>query len=178
MRLAIALLLLVVPGVAAADKACVAIPQVTHNVYVTSRGINDLGESHEGTTHWVLSSTREVDVDGDGVLDVLVPQPANKDTCPEQVMWKVYAVRGKCGRELGTIGPGSLAAPALPADASGFRPLVMTSQTAAYGKRGTPELTTTTRSFAVQHGHYEQTAVDTKTGVCHHCSVWHCQGVR
>jgi hypothetical protein len=47
-----------------------------------------------------------LDLDADGVLDVLVPVPAParpKEACPEDTVWDLYLVRGSCGHLAGRI---------------------------------------------------------------------------
>src|SRR5262249_31885393 len=86
--------------------ACVAIPQVSHRVYVRSGGVNDSGEFHESTRSWELDTTRMLDVDGDGISDVFVPVAPNADACPGAVSWRVFVIRGTCGHDVGVVGPG------------------------------------------------------------------------
>jgi hypothetical protein len=88
----------------------------------------------------------------------------------------VFVARGNCGHDLGVIGPGTFQWDAATAaiDASGFRPFTMEAQTGRLGKRGIPEMTTTTRRFAVKRGKYAQVEIKSSTGVCHHCATWHC----
>lgn len=162
--------------------ACVAIPSARHEVDVNSTGVDQEGERRSSTRRWSLSSTRLADVDGDGLLDVFVPIAPSKTACPEAVSWRVYVARGTCGHVLGVVGPGSLdlGAAAAPLDASGFRPLVLSAQTAAYEQTRVPErspvpvMTTTTRSFAVKRGRYARVAETKRDGRCHHCAVWRC----
>ncbi len=156
---------------------CVPIPSVDHPVHVHSSAVDQEGELRHGQTFWGFKTTRLLDVDGDGLDDAFVPV-ARKHACPEDVSWRVYAVRGGCGHDLGVVGPGSIdhaSAITLPLGASGFRPLVLTAETSSHGKRGIPEHTTTRRWFEVRRGSY--VLVDTKqqTGVCHHCATWHCR---
>jgi hypothetical protein len=156
--------------------ACVAIPSVDHPVYVNSSGVDQEGELRHGQTFWGFATRRLTDVDGDGRDDAFVPV-AKKHACPEQVAWRIYAVRGGCGHDLGVVGPGSLdhaAAITVPLDASGFRPLVVVAESTAHGKRGIPEHTTITRRFEVRRGAYVQVDTKQRTGVCHHCATWHC----
>jgi hypothetical protein len=156
---------------------CVPIPNVDAPVYVTSSAINQDGDFVQGTNFWGFKTVRLVDVDGDGLDDAFVPV-AKKNACPEEVSWRVYAVRGTCGHDLGVVGPGSLdhaASIATPLDASGFRPLVLVAESSKHGKKSpVPEHTTTTRSFAVRRGAYAQTNITQRSGICHHCATWTC----
>lgn len=155
---------------------CVTVPDVRHEVYVQSHAIDQEGEYREGTTHWDLRTARLLDVDGDGLLDAFVPIAARKNTCPEDVSYRVYVMRGACGHELGVVGPGSFSfnASAVPLDASGFRPMTYESETTANGKGPIPEMATTTRTFKVTKGRYTKTAQTSRSGICHHCARWSC----
>jgi hypothetical protein len=97
-------------------------------------------------------------------------------SCPEEVSYRVYVMRGSCGHDVGVVGPGSLAwdAGSVALDRSGYRPITMESKRSARGRHMIPEVTTTTRTFKVIGGRYKQTAVKRSTGRCHHCASWHC----
>ncbi|MBA3391004.1 MAG: hypothetical protein H0T89_00080 [Deltaproteobacteria bacterium] len=163
------------PSTAKPPGKCVAIPLVNHAVHVRSRGTDQRGERREGETFWDLATARIHDVDGDGLVDAFVPI-AKRDACPEEVTYRVYAVRGSCGHDLGTLGPGSFAwdASTVALDTSGYRPFTLAAQKTAYGKRRIPEMTTTTRQFAVRKGRYTQVAIKRTKGTCHHCALWTC----
>lgn len=63
------------------------------------------GENHTDTGYF-FAPRREMDLDGDGTLDVLVPLPGARsppDACPEDVRWAIYVVRGACGHLVGEI---------------------------------------------------------------------------
>jgi len=154
---------------------CVAIPDVDYRVNVESRGIDQSGKRGLNTTTFELATTRIFDVDGDGLIDAFVPV-AKKHTCPEDVKYRVFVVRGACGHDLGVIGPGEFAfdAGTTAIDASGFRPFVLTAEKTQSGSGVTPEMKTTVRTFAAKRGKYAQTEIKTKTGKCHHCSTWSC----
>lgn len=166
------------PAATKAPGACVAIPEAKHPVFVNSMGISSDGEMFDGQTFWDYKTSRIHDVDGDGIADAFVPIAKTKHACPEQVSFRVFVVRGACGHDVGVVGPGSFAwdAGAVALDASGFRPFAMTAESSKHGKRGLPEMTTTTRQFRFDNGKYKQTDSKTRTGICHHCAVWHCTG--
>lgn len=154
---------------------CVAIPDVKYTVFVNSVGIDQQGKVGHGQNQWELATARIHDADGDGILDAFVPV-AKKHACPEAVAYRVFAVRGACGHDLGVVGPGNFAfdAGTTAIDASGFRPFTMTAEKTQTGKSGIPEMKTTVRRFAVKRGKYAQTDIKTSTGVCHHCAIWSC----
>ena len=158
--------------------ACVAIPNVAPvEVDVHSSAIDDRGDHREGSTFWRMASGRLFDLDGDALADAFVPIAPKTGVCPEDFSYRVYVMRGACGHDLGVVGPGSFPwnAAAVPLDASGYRPLTVEWRKSSHGARGIPELTTTTRTFAVKGTTYKQTSVQTSTGTCHHCGVWHCR---
>jgi len=164
------------PSVVKPPGACVAVPQVKHPLYVHSGGVNQDGEYHEGTTFWGFHTERIFDVDGDGVLDAFVPIAKPAD-CPEDIQWRVFVIRGACGHDVGIVGKGAIAtADVYAVDASGFRPIVVTSESTRGGNRPIPEMTNTRTTFAFSPklGRYEQMRVESHSGVCHHCSRWHC----
>jgi hypothetical protein len=155
---------------------CVVPPDVKHPVYVVSSGINNDGESSSGSSFWDIKTERIHDVDGDAIPDMFVPVAKAKNTCPEDVSYRVFVMRGDCGHDVGVIGPGSFQFDAGTAaiDGSGFRPFTMTAEKTRHGKKGIPESTTTTRRFAVQRGKYAVLDSKSSTGVCHHCATWSC----
>lgn len=164
------------PTTAPPPGKCVPVPQARHPVTVHSRGTNQRGESSEGSSFWDYKTEHLHDVDGDAIADAFVPVAKTKTACPEDVAFRVYVMRGACGHDVGVIGPGSFQwdAATVALDASGFRPFTMEAQSSKRGKRGIPEMTTTTRRFAVKRGKYVQVDIKRTTGVCHHCATWHC----
>src|SRR5262249_50818658 len=120
------------PSATTAPGTCVAIPKRSYTVARHSSSIDDGGQFHSSTMRLISSTLSLLDVDGDGVPDAFVPEPRDKNTCPEAVMWRVYVTRGACGHDVGLVGP-SLPQSGGPLDASGFRPLVATSETSVHG---------------------------------------------
>lgn len=163
------------PSATKAPGACAAIPSRAHEVYVHALAIRQDGELGESSKLWRLSTRRLVDVDGDAILDALVPV-YKEGQCPEEGFWTVYAVRGRCGHLLGQVGPGLLepGAITIPLDASGFRPLSFASELRDLGPRGLPLIVTTTTGFAVSKGRYKQTKRERHEGECHHCATTWC----
>ena len=164
------------PRITKPPGACVQVPDAKHPVTVRSSAIDQQGESRTGETFWDYKTERIHDVDGDAIADSFVPVAKTRNACPEDVSFRVFVMRGTCGHDVGVIGPGSFQydAGTVALDASGFRPFTMEAQKSKFGKRGIPELSTTTRRFAFKNGKYTQIATDTKTGVCHHCATWSC----
>lgn len=158
---------------------CAKVPDVRHEVYLHSSAIDQEGEFRQGTVHWDLRTARLLDVDGDGLLDSFVPVAPRKNSCPEDVSWRVYVMRGTCGHDLGVVGPGSFSynASTVPLDASGFRPLTYESETTGRSNGPIPVMETTKRTFAVTKGRYAATALTKTAGKCHHCAQWSCNAV-
>ena len=161
------------PSTTVAPGKCVAVPEVTYVVDANGRATNDAGESSESSTHWRLTTQHFLDVDGDGIPDAVVPQPASKTECPGLVMWRVYVMRGTCGHDLGLVGPDEPKSGG-PLGPAGFRPLVTESVTTRRGAGGIPDHVTITNRFAVSHGAYARIDTQQRVGVCHHCALWHC----
>lgn len=168
------------PTVQKLTSKCVAIPAARHEVDLHATAINQMGESSTASVRFSLETTRMLDVDGDGIRDAFVPVAPRKNACPEDVSWRVFVMRGRCGHEVGTVGTGSLGLRAadVPLDPSGFRPMTFESETTRGGKGPIPELSTTLRTWAVVNGRYKKATETTTSGVCHHCSRWWCNAVK
>jgi len=164
------------PSAVKPPGACVPVPQVKHPLNLHSSGIDQHGQHHENTTFWGFETERIFDADGDGVLDAFVPIAKQFD-CPEDIQWRVFVIRGACGHDVGVVGKGAIApdSPAAP-DVSGYRVIVVTSESTRGGKGPIPEMTNaaTTFAFSPKLGRYEQMRAESHSGVCHHCARWHC----
>jgi hypothetical protein len=158
-----------------APGACVAPPQPVWTATVHAGGVNQDGEYNSRDISWRLTTARLLDVDGDAILDAFVPQHGPR-SCPEDGAWDVYVMRGTCGHAMGTIGPGwfGQGAQLVPLDLSGYRPITTESQRSQHGKRHIPEMVTKTTVHKVKRKAYRVRSTKTRTGVCHHCAVWHC----
>ncbi|MCB9592994.1 MAG: hypothetical protein H6719_09705 [Sandaracinaceae bacterium] len=81
---------------------CVAVPEEPFEILVTWMH----GPTGPERVLYSLESLRDRDLDGDGVPDVLVPQPRARRPetgCPTEVAWDLYVMRGACGHHLGRI---------------------------------------------------------------------------
>jgi len=153
---------------------CVEIPQLVYEVDVTTQDVNTT-ETTPRTNHVKLETTYEIDLDGDGIEDAFVPI-AEPHACPESVSWRVMIVRGTCGHDLGVISPGSISELiGGRTKASDFAPLITTAQKVSYGRRGEPEVTTWSRTFAVDHDAYQQTSETKSSQVCGTCGMSRCE---
>jgi hypothetical protein len=164
------------PANPALPGKCVAIPDAKHPVNVNSTAITQDGEAVDHQSFWDFKTDRLHDVDGDGIPDAFVPVAKTRNACPEEVSFRVFIVRGACGHDLGVIGPGTFGfdAATTAIDTSGFRPFTLEAQTSKLGKQGIPDMTTTTRRFAVKRGKYVLAETKSRTGQCHHCATWRC----
>jgi hypothetical protein len=166
-----------VPATFDAPGKCVSIPDVTHATELHASGVDQQGEYSSNSVSWRLSTSRWLDVDGDGILDAFVPHYA-KHQCPEVGSWDVYVVRGDCGHYVGRVGPGMPAIDAsdAPLDASGLRPIAVESETSKLGDQGTPVDTTTRTTFTYRKKkhRYKKKAVKQSGGDCPHCATWYC----
>lgn len=158
-----------------APGVCAAIPSPVWTATVHAGGVNQDGEYHSSDITWRLTTARMLDVDGDAILDAFVPNHGARQ-CPEEGTWDVYVMRGTCGHAVGTIGPGwfGLDAALVPLDRSGYRPLTTASERSHHGGRGIPEMVTTTTVHKMRRGAYRLVSAKRRSGICHHCAVWHC----
>jgi hypothetical protein len=72
---------------------CVAIPKVVYEVDVTSQDVNTTASAPR-TNHVRLETQFDLDLDGDGIDDALVPI-AEPHACPESVSWRVMIVAAR-----------------------------------------------------------------------------------
>jgi hypothetical protein len=169
-----AIYLVAKPSAAKAPGTCSAIPEREARITVHASGTNQHGEHHSSEIYWRLSTSRLLDIDGDGILDAFVPR-YSEGQCPDEVFWEVYLVRGGCGHSLGEVGPGLLSNDAtVPLDASGFRPLTLGSSSTSAGARGIPVKTDVKIRFSVKKGAYTRTKGEKSGGKCHHCARTWC----
>ncbi|MBK8997152.1 MAG: hypothetical protein IPM35_15580 [Myxococcales bacterium] len=154
--------------------ACVPIPEKELEYTVDASGIDQQGESFGGSRRWLIRTAHLADVDDDGEPDAFVPVTGGK--CPWDVRYAVYALRGTCGHKLGEVGPGQLGERTHeePVGPSGFRALLLDSDSASYGARGVPESVRRTVEFRFDGGTYRKVKDETQRGKCHHCAVTRC----
>ena len=169
----------VMPRPVSATKApgkCVAVPKVSHPVYVNSMGIGQDGETYQGQNYWGFKTVRLADVDGDAILDSFVPVAKGKHDCPEKVSFRVYAMHSSAATTSASVGPGSVGGNvnAVPVDLSGWKPISTSATSNSHGKASIPESITTTRGWAVKAGRYAEISKRQSGGKCHHCATWSC----
>lgn len=108
-------------------SSCVAVPDVTHAV--RDSAVRSIVR---------IPTRRLADVDGDAILDAFVPVAKTPHDCPEKLSYRVFAIRGTCGHELGVVGSGRLDGDLnlVAVDASNFKPIVMASDRATSKTEG------------------------------------------
>ena len=152
---------------------CVVPPAPVWDATVHAGGVDQLGEFHQRDITWRLTTARLADVDGDGVLDAFVPLHATGQ-CPEDGLYEVYVMRGRCGHRVGRVGPGNLDAATAPVARSGYRPLTFVRERTRRGAGGIPDMVRTTTQFRFVGKTYRASKPVTTAGRCHHCAIWTC----
>ncbi len=121
-----------------------------------------------------ISTHATLDVDGDGVQDLLVPEPVARD-CPTDGHYGLYVVRGECGHRVGGI-VGQIAPKRETDAASAGLPELTT--TVEYGQQIDPReparLRTDRRTYRFDGGAYREVEMISTSVVCHHCSEVSC----
>lgn len=174
------------PHEPAVAPGCTPIPRRGFGWYVHSSGVDQRGEYSSRSVHHVRHSYPAIDVDGDFVLDWLVPIADAKTACPEDVRWEVWLAAPqaspdglRCGRAVGSVGPGTLAAETWSAPlVNGLRTLVVERRDSGLSEtkdQGVlPELRSDTRIAKFDGREYRQGEAKHTAGICHHCATWTC----
>jgi hypothetical protein len=161
------------PGIAKPPGACVPIANARYQGTVIYNAIDDRGSHRRSEREWEVDTRRLLDVDGDGLIDVFVPEPASSASCPDEFSYRVFVVRGACGHELGVVGPGQVMPDASPLGSTGYR-AIRTHEASSRSNSRIPNKTTIARTFELVAGAYKLTDKQTSGGQCHHCARWHC----
>ena len=158
----------------AEKRACVEIPSIFEDVIVTTKPHPRPGEAAPRTISWNLVTEHLFDVDGDGQLDAFVPA-LDETACPERAHYRVLVVRGICGIDFGTVGPGR---PTITRAASADYALITTvSETSSSGSSPGPTLQRTSRVWQVSAGRYRVIDERVTDSECYHCPTWSCRRV-
>jgi hypothetical protein len=157
--------------VPAPPGACVAIPSPTFHVHRTTTQSSppDPAYPYQREATLGFGTTRAVDVDGDGTLDVLVPEPAPGD-CVGSMHVAVYLVRGACGHRLGVIQGRVDPAASSTHRIRGLFDLVTTvDETVQDDPRVPARRRTHRRTYRFDGAAYRELTHTTSDAVCHHC---------
>lgn len=158
--------------------ACVPVPRTQLHLYRSMRQASPPDPEYPTEREDVVGfgTTSPMDLDSDGAMDFLVPEPSAGD-CVETMHLAIYLTRGGCGHRLGVI-VGALDLAAL---------------STAARSHGLPDLRTTARETvqddpripAVQRTHQYRYRFDGSTyveashvhhdAVCHHCGLQQCR---
>lgn len=153
--------------------ACVTPPQRRHDVIVHSAAITQDGEYVDGSNRWEMVTTAGADLDGDGRAETYVPRADTAaGTCPWDVAYDVYVMRGACGHHVGAIvGPIDE-----PTHTAGFQRGLRRIDTVATwaSGHGLPLHHTRTRCYGFDGERLVLRSDHDRTGKCHHCGVAHC----
>jgi hypothetical protein len=165
---------------------CVAVPERRFEIWVHPNagapveGYHGRGRAPQ-SIRWGFHTGFDHDLDGDGLLDALVPL-TRKAYCPQSVRQEIYITRcsasGCCGHKVGSIGGGHIDAAVLrksrPGPA-GLKPIVVSFQRTE-GKSRIPERYSHTLRYAFDGRGYRVAHRRRSGGRCHHCGFSTCTG--
>lgn len=163
--------------------ACLPIPAASFSWQISSSTIGHDGELYSDSRRQTATTTRMVDLDGDGVLEAFVPVarwgkgPRQVADCPDDLRWDVWIVRGQCGHLVGRVEGETPAHDTwkTPIGPSGLRELVMESEQSSHTER-LPRLDHFARRHRFNGKGYVKIGEKRSGGTCHHCASWWCQG--
>ncbi|MFH2010356.1 MAG: hypothetical protein ABI333_27405 [bacterium] len=174
---------------------CVKIPEQRFHIYVHPNAGAPIRSHHQrGRTfrpkslYYGYRTRFEFDLDGDGLLDALVPLHQGA-YCPKSVKRAVYIVRGRCGYHLGTVDGGWLD-PELHRTEPRPRGLkdigvshhYVGGPPKGYRKRRRrsfgpqPHMWNVKQTFRFERGRYRKHKESRSGGRCHHCRMSTCTG--
>lgn len=126
-----------------------------------------------------MSTSEVADLDGDGALDVLVPEPTPTQ-CNNEYTLAVYLRRASCGHRVGTI-RGTLQLDLVPAAPrfNGLPELVTRVERSLQNDPRVPaQRETETITYRFDGASYREHARSTTRATCHHCSRVSCRNTR
>ena len=133
-----------------------------------------------------FTTRRDIDLDGDGRLDALVPQKSKAVKCSHDVVYKAYVMRGSCGHYVGDISGGTIdpATRLAAVGASGLKTVTTTDRITrrkhvrGAGQEQRGETTHFTWTSRYRNGRYQSKLQTRKSCCCIHCSVTdRCNGI-
>lgn len=165
---------------------CVAVPERRFEILVHPNAGAPV-EDYHGRGHtpqsirWGFHTRFDHDLDGDGLLDALVPL-TRKAYCPDSVRQEIYVTRcsaGRCcGHKVGALGGGHIDAAALRKarpGRTGLKPIVV-SFDRTEGRGRIPERYSYTLRYAFDGRGYHVAHQRRSGGRCHHCGFSTCTG--
>ncbi len=160
---------------------CVAIPSVTWRVERTATQSSPPDPSFPPSVNSAvtMATARTVDLDRDGALDVLVPEPSPTD-CNNAYTFAIYLTRGACGHRVGTIrGMLQLERVARAVRPNGLPELVTTiERTLQNDPRVPAQRQTETITYRYDGSAYREHSRAVTQAVCHHCAHVECRNTR
>jgi hypothetical protein len=157
---------------------CSAIPSPEFVIEQRGGRVDEQGRYSALSLNQRIETLRVYDIDGDGVVDALVPKPPASVSvaCQSQLSWQIWIVRGDCGHVVGTVGPGNIFVDESIAVANGQLRNVITQETQQLGLKGPEavEQLTTKRTFVSKAMRYVRTSLSSSKAVCYHCAAMTC----
>ncbi|MBX3274062.1 MAG: hypothetical protein KF729_27600 [Sandaracinaceae bacterium] len=169
------------PAPPALPGRCVEPPRVDVRVLVHGREANPRPEHRDGAeVAWRFTTTRALDLDADGRLDVVVPRVSAR-ACPHEVAYDLYVMRGACGHLVGrTLGFPTVTGP----PGAGLRELTsqrrwaeITDPTRPPGPENVATLHEVATPYVARAGRYRAGTPVARSGICHHCAISRCRVV-
>jgi len=143
---------------------------------VHSSGVDQSGEFSR-STRAVERVPVQLDLNHDNVVDWIVPKLPAADqltSCPQDVVWEIYASAGACWRQVGAIAGEWVAGS--DGTHNGLVDLSSTTVITTVDRLGgVPTRTERESSYRFDGEVYRESAARRTEGVCHHCAVWHCE---
>lgn len=168
------------PVTAPMPGACVTPPVRTYRVEVTSREAwpPPEREDPEPVVHG-FSTQPFADVDGDGRFDVMVPT-VELHTCPHDVEYAIYVMRGACGHEVGrVVGSPGVVGPRVPGRLRELRAerrwASITHPDRPPGPSNVATLHEVSTPYRARGGRYVAGTPTETGGICHHCGMPSCR---
>ena len=167
----------VMTGAVALPGPCVPVPRREFVVSRVMRQSSPVDHEYpaESSDNVGMSTHATLDVDGDGVQDMAVPEPVAQD-CPTDGHYGLYVMRGECGHHVGTL-VGRIDPKGDAKAGAGRLPELTT--TVEYGEQPDPRepavLRTDRRTYRFEGAAYREVSRTSSSAVCHHCGQVSCR---
>ncbi len=164
--------------VAHADPPCAEPPEVRCVVHreSTQSFPPDPAFPMTRSSEVAISTVRDVDLDGDGTRDAIVPEPLAGE-CPQTAHYALYLVRNGCARRVGVVS-GAVEFASLTSAPRSHGLVVVTTVSEVQRQpdpRRPAELVRTTRRWRYDGTVYREASVASEARVCHHCPRVRCE---